>query len=293
MTVVVRVWVRAHLQGKVFSLISFVGPYQDVENTHVWSRSRWHEGTISPPPRLRCFSVRPAFYWCTMLANHSTGVVVLLSMLAKPLAAAASLFCSHLKRLQIAAVCFFTPPPPLPAARTPAMPAFRTNTCHASRRPAPLDAKPPRAETSPTRSSSLGIRAKSAANLPATGGAAPTAATAGAATTGTTAADRASRGGSTTGSLTGVDLEEELEHVHMELRSFLNKKRARKAGGGGLGILGGEGLPGSAARDGQVRGTFGRCLCVLWCRNESLKSIWRVWLKRGRIWLVRALWFGL
>lgn len=89
-----------------------------------------------------------------------------------------------------------------------------------SRRPPALEARPPRLATSPTREA-FGLRAKSTANLSLGGGRG-------------SSADRESRGGSTTGSLAGVDLESELEHVHTELRNFLQKKRARKAGAGGL-----------------------------------------------------------
>lgn len=64
----------------------------------------------------------------------------------------------------------------------------------------------------------------------------------------TATADRPSRGGSTNGSLAGVDLEEELEHVHLELRNFLNKKRARKAG-----AAGGLNVQGTLVKSGQVR----------------------------------------
>lgn len=47
-------------------------------------------------------------------------------------------------------------------------------------------------------------------------------------------------------STAGVDLESELEEVHTELRNFLLKKRARKAGGqGGLGLANGEGGAGA------------------------------------------------
>lgn len=46
--------------------------------------------------------------------------------------------------------------------------------------------------------------------------------------------DRVSRGASAAGSAAGVDLESELEHVHTELRNFLQKKRARKLGAAGL-----------------------------------------------------------
>lgn len=50
-------------------------------------------------------------------------------------------------------------------------------------------------------------------------------------------------------SLNGVDLEEELEHVHNELRAFLNKKRARKIGAaGGLHAEGAHGLAGRGAK---------------------------------------------
>lgn len=108
------------------------------------------------------------------------------------------------------------------------------------RRPPPLDLKATGADTSPTRVGGLGLRAKSAANLPTGTGKAAAA-----------AAERASRGGSASASLAGVDLEEELEHVHMELRTFLNKKRARKAGV--VGVAHQEGTPGSASKGGQVR----------------------------------------
>lgn len=101
----------------------------------------------------------------------------------------------------------------------------RSCTNRHRRRPPPLESRPPRAETSPTRGSLGRASGKTTA-----GGEAGT-------------ADRASRGGSTAGSLAGVDLEEELEHVHLELRNFLNKKRARKAGAA-------EGTPG---KGGQVR----------------------------------------
>lgn len=104
------------------------------------------------------------------------------------------------------------------------------------RRPPPLDLK---SDTSPTRVGGLGLRAKSAATLPTGTGKAAAA-----------AAERASRGGSAAASLAGVDLEEELEHVHMELRTFLNKKRARKAGVAGVAQQ--EGTPGSASKGGQV-----------------------------------------
>ncbi|CBJ27232.1 Centromeric protein E, putative [Ectocarpus siliculosus] len=108
----------------------------------------------------------------------------------------------------------------------------------ANGRPPPLDLKATGADTSPTRMGGLGLRAKSAANLPTGTGKAAAA-----------AAERASRGGSAAASLAGVDLEEELEHVHMELRTFLNKKRARKAGV--VGVAHQEGTPGSASKGGQ------------------------------------------
>lgn len=48
--------------------------------------------------------------------------------------------------------------------------------------------------------------------------------------------NRGGRGGSEGDGSTGaVDLEFELEHVHTELRNFLQKKRARKLGAGGEG----------------------------------------------------------
>lgn len=98
-----------------------------------------------------------------------------------------------------------------------------------ARRPPPLESRPPRAETSPTRGSLAGGRRTEAAP-----------------------GDRASRGGSNAGSLAGVDLEEELEHVHLELRNFLNKKRARKAG-----ATGGPGVDGTPGKSDQV------CLVVV------------------------------
>ena len=98
-----------------------------------------------------------------------------------------------------------------------------------ARRPPPLESRPPRAETSPTRGSLAGGRRTEAAP-----------------------GDRASRGGSNAGSLAGVDLEEELEHVHLELRNFLNKKRARKAG-----AAGGPGVDGTPGKSDQV------CLVVV------------------------------
>ena len=88
-----------------------------------------------------------------------------------------------------------------------------------ARRPPALESQPPQLETSPTRGS-VGMRAKS-------------------------------RGASTAGSLTGVDLETELEHVHSELRNFLQKKRARKAGAGGTPSNGG-GAGAGAGKGAQV-----------------------------------------
>lgn len=100
------------------------------------------------------------------------------------------------------------------------------------------------------------MRAKSAANLPTGTGKAAAA-----------AAERASRGGSAAASLAGVDLEEELEHVHMELRTFLNKKRARKAGVAGVAQQ--EGTPGSASKGGQVCITITITITVVFCSPLS------------------------
>eukprot|EP00903_Cladosiphon_okamuranus_P005420 g5406.t1 len=108
--------------------------------------------------------------------------------------------------------------------------AGSTSESPSNGRPPPLEIKPPRPETSPSRGSVAGGHSKGAAEA-ATG-------------------DRAFRGGSNAGSLSGVDLEEELEHVHLELRNFLNKKRARKAGAG-AGAAGGPGVEGTPGKGDQ------------------------------------------
>ena len=93
------------------------------------------------------------------------------------------------------------------------------------RRPPALENQPPRLSTTPPRGGSIGLRAKS-------------------------------RGASTAGSLTGVDLEQELEHVHSELRNFLQKKRARKAGAGGCGGTPSGGGGAGLGKGAQVKFTY-------------------------------------